>query len=343
MPSDDKATNTTTSNSSSSSFDAFAKVDELVSKPVLGSDGAASWQNFRRDHGVASKVYSSKVEVAPKAPLKKADRVAFTSWEEERSHENQIRKNAGHTQTGSGYTVFKKKHNPEEAAERKRRKQIEKRIRPDDQEYFIPSQTFKGWKMDYIFTTRIDRGGTGYYWDGHDSIKSLKNGLKEEISHPQDDDNNNNNNNNNNQEGVTTKTDKVILSTKPKNKKRKKDQAPPVFVSDPNNPMEQVQAILWQRRSQVLSMTTTKTTTTTTTTTTNCLGMDPTTGKVYYFHRATGQQSWEKPAIPPSEQEPVESKTDTLLPDGWMSAVDSVSGKTYYYHTNGETRWDKPN
>lgn len=28
---------------SHSAFDAFAKVDELVSKPVLGSDGAASY------------------------------------------------------------------------------------------------------------------------------------------------------------------------------------------------------------------------------------------------------------------------------------------------------------
>jgi hypothetical protein len=34
--------------SSDKSFDAFKKVDELVSKPVLGSDGAASWQSFRK-------------------------------------------------------------------------------------------------------------------------------------------------------------------------------------------------------------------------------------------------------------------------------------------------------
>jgi hypothetical protein len=344
MPSDDKKafddSTTTTASSSSSSYDAFAKVDELVSKPVLGSDGAASWQNFRRDHVVASKVYSSKSEVAPKAPLKKVDRAAFTSWEEERQHENQVRKDSGHTQTGSGYTAFKKKHNAEEAAERKRRVQIEKRIRPDDQEYFIPSSTFKGWKLDYIFTTRVDRSGTGYYWDGHDSIKRLKGELKDTSSNPQDD-------NNTHQEGVTTKTEDLISSTKPKKKKRKQDQAP-VFVSDPNNPMEQVQAIL-QQRSQAISIATK-----------NHLDLsdgwesanDPTTGKTYYFHRATGQRSWEKPIsqqslnvpekVEEKDKEKVEPQTDELLPEGWKSAVDAVSGKTYYYNTDGKTSWEKP-
>ncbi|KAG7338950.1 hypothetical protein IV203_017441 [Nitzschia inconspicua] len=131
-----------------SSFAVFSKVDELVSKPVL-------------------------------APLKKSDRLVFTSWEEERRHEDQVRKVSGHQQVGSGYTAFKKKNDAEEAKERKRKAQIEKRIRPDDKEYFIPSPTFVGWKFDYIFTTRIDRGGTGYYWDGHDSIKSLKGGPTE--------------------------------------------------------------------------------------------------------------------------------------------------------------------
>ena len=31
-------------------FDAFHDVDELVSKPVLGSDGAASWQDFQKNN-----------------------------------------------------------------------------------------------------------------------------------------------------------------------------------------------------------------------------------------------------------------------------------------------------
>jgi hypothetical protein len=212
------------------------------------------------------------------------DWAALNSWEEERQHENQVRKDSGHTQTGSGYTVFKKKHNAEAAAERKRRVEIEKRIRPDDQEYFIPSATFKGWKLDYIFTTRVDRSGTGYYRDGHNSIKSLEGEHKDTSSNHQDV--------NTHQEGVTTKTEDLI-STKPKKKKRKQDQSP-VFVSDPNNPIEEVQAI-WQRRSQAISIATK-----------NHLDLldgwesanDPTTGKTYYSHRATGQRRcYQSPAI----------------------------------------------
>ena len=57
---------------------------------------------------------------------------------------------------------------------------------------------------------------------------------------------------------------------------------------------------------------------------------DPSTGKPYYFHRASGERSWEKPKAP-----------DNKLPDGWNVANDPA-GKQYYYHTSGETRWEKP-
>lgn len=297
-----------------SSFDAFTKVDDLVSKPVLGSDGAASWQEFRKDN----KCTSHRPSVAPKAPLKKIDRLGagFTSWEDERSHEDRVRKEAGHVGTGSGYTNFKKKNSAEEAAERKRIKNIEARIRPDDKEYFLSAQTFQGWKFDYIFTTRPDRG-TGYFWDGMDSIKKLRGELKEDEADTGKD---------------HEEDDPVEQPEKSKKKKRKKDSGP-VIIHDPNNPLEQV-AVLIERRKQMMA------------------GLldpslpdgwgsakDAASGKLYYFNRSTGERSWEKPQLELSVSTPDE---DAALPDGWTATKDATSGKTYYYHTNGQTSWDKP-
>lgn len=110
-----------------SSFNAFKSVDDLVAKPVIGSDGAASWQDFQKD----TKHHSQ--HAAPNLPLKRADRMAgITSVEEERTREDAIRKQAGKAGESKGYTVFKRKNEAEEAAARKKRKQIENKIRPDE-------------------------------------------------------------------------------------------------------------------------------------------------------------------------------------------------------------------
>lgn len=334
---------------SATSFAAFSKVDELVSKPVLGSDGAASWQKFRKDHASSKKIHPSSSSVAPKAPLKKLDRLAFTSWEEEQQHENKMRKDAGHVQAGAGYTNFKKKNAAEEAKERKRKAQIEKRIRPDDKDYFVPSPTFQGWKFDYIFTTRVDRGGTGYYWDGSDGVKSLQQeggGPKDASSvQPNEGDGDDNGNQDKTSSKEEASAIKSSSADKPKKKKRKKDKsaAAPVFVSDPNNPLEQAQVIWQQRNKQALTAAATAP---------SDLPVgweaarDPSSGKTYYFQRSTGQRSWEKPFLmPPSTTHTMNANEQADaddLPDGWESSVDATSGKTYYYHTNGETKWEKP-
>jgi hypothetical protein len=296
-----------------SSFDAFAKVDEFVSKPVLGSEGAASWQVFRKDHK------SNRPSAAPKAPLKKLDKLGtgFTTWEDERANEDKVRKEAGQADTGSGYTTFKKKNGSEEAAERKRIKQIEARIRPENQNFFIPAPTFQGWKFDYIFTTRPDRG-TGYFWDGADSIKRLRGELIEEEPAPPAD-------------NADAEPAKEI---KPKKKKRKKN-AGPIMVNDPTNPQEQVAAAL-QKRNQMLGGTADPT-----------LpsgweaARDPFSGKTYYYCRATGERKWDKPAAPETNEDKKAEEAEKLS-DGWKSAADKGTGKTYYYHTNGETKWEKP-
>ena len=304
-----------------SSFDAFAKVDSIVSKPVLGSDGAASWQDFRKDIKGSN---AQRPSTAPKAPLKKLDRLGagFATWEEERSHELQVRKQAGHTETGAGYVTFKKKNSAEEAAERKRIKKIEARIRPEEKDYFIRAPAFQGWKFDYIFTTRPDRG-TGYFWDGTDSIKKLRGELPEEPSSISK------NNQKKEESPETASLDENDLQ--PKKKKKKKSDGP-VIISDPTNPMEQVAAIL-QRRNQVFGV----------------VGdlppgweatRDHGTGKTYYFNRVTGERSWTVPDAQTSQG--ANAETETPLPEGWSVAVDTTSGKQYYFHTNGETRWERP-
>jgi len=155
------------SSKQTSSFAAFREVDDLVSKPVFGSDGSASWQEFKKTQR------RDGPSVAPSLPMKRAAQLGtgFTTLEQERDYENKIRAESGDAILGSGYTSFKRKVDPNELAEKKRVKKVMERIRPDNAIYYIPSITFQGWREDYVFTTR--ERGVGYYWDGMDSYKKL--------------------------------------------------------------------------------------------------------------------------------------------------------------------------
>lgn len=302
-------------------YDAFNGVDKLVSKPILGSDGAASWQEFRSSNKLLA---NKKTSSAPLAPLKKADKAAgFSSWSEERKREEEARQETGAAALGAGYTHFKVKD--EDIAMRKKRKLVEQRIRPDDKEYFIKAKTFEGFKFDYVFTTR-DTYGTGYYWEGKDSLKELNGNLpgwasKRDSSEGDEDDTGAElNKQQHRQQETSTETTEA---GKPKKKKRKK--AAPVIVEDPNNPLEQVQEAI-RRRNERLGIN----------------GgskdddlpegweatVDPSSGKTYYFCRKSNETRWTKP------------KLDTL-PEGWNIAK-TAEGKQYYYHTSGETRWERP-
>jgi hypothetical protein len=289
---------------SSKSYDAFSSVDKLVAKPVVGSDGAAAWQDFRKETKM-----SAHTSVAPSMPLKKTDRLSAASFGEERLVEDRVRNETGEAAVGEGYTTFRRKNTAEEAASRKKRKQIENRIRPDEKKYYIAATAFEGWKFDYVFTTR-DRG-TGYYWDGHDSIKKL-NG--EELPE------------------ATEASSEVVMEQdeKPKRKKKKeKEAAAPVIVDDPNNPMEQVANAI-RRRNEALHAAP--------------LGLaagwevavDPSCGKTYYFCRTTGERQWDRPTAASS------TAAALSLPPGWSVAKDASTGKEYFYHTSGETKWERP-
>lgn len=338
--------------SSKSSFTVFSEVDESVAKPVLGSDGAARWQDFKQ----VSKLRTTS-SVAPALPLKKLDRaLGMTSLRDEQANEAKIRKEAGDREAGSGYTDFKRNSDHEEAAERKRRKLITERMRPDDMSYFLQAETFEGYKFDYVFTTR-DTRGTGYYWDGMDS-------LKKELGQPPTHSTNNEGGENGDDTAGTTKKSKT-------KKKKKKKVREPIFApeSDEFNPMEQVaQAIL--RRNQAMGaphaslqtvdhtradaaalgvdssiLNSAQSTASSQTLEPELVAAgwesakDPNSGKTYYFKRSTNERSWGKPIVPKSA---VGENNDGQLPDGWKSTKDQNSGKVYYYHTSGKTSWQKP-
>ena len=331
----------------SKSYDAFSQVDKLVSKPVMGSDGAASWQEFKNQDKAKQAFYSNRQSVAPKAPLKKSDRLGtgLTSWQAELEHEAQMRKESGHAGVGEGYTTFKQKDGREEAALRKKNKQIEARIRPDDKEYYIPAKTFEGWKFDYVFTSRPPSYGTGYFWDGMDSIKQLKGELPPSSGGTSG-------STTKQQDGSEDKVSRGVSGSgdveKPKKKKRKKGApAGPTIIDDPNNPMEQVAAAIRRKQAERLNGSSSHPSLPSGWEVAN----DPSSGKTYYFCRATGERRWEAPGATDKPTTTSAAASTTLtssapsdLPDGWVSAVDTTSGKTYYYKADGsgERTWEKP-
>jgi len=319
-----------------SSFSVLNDVDEQTSKSVLGSDGAARWQDFKQ--GSKIKLTSN---VAPAIPLKKLDRALGTkSISDERAVEAKIRKDAGDRVLGAGYTEFKRRNDHEEIAAQKKRKLILDRVRPDDQPYFFPAETFQGSKFDYVFTTKSR--GTGYYWDGWDSMKKE---LGEEKP-------------GSTKESIDTlltgdeQVCQVNSNEKKKTKKKKRKLHETIVESDEWNPFEQVAQALRRKQaahngaapsqkrdvsiSDAVALGASSNELKSTNKQASDLpsgwesAKDPSSGKTYYFCRATAERTWEKPV---SDQ----------LPAGWESTTDPISAKTYYYHSDGRTSWTKPN
>eukprot|EP00929_Paragymnodinium_shiwhaense_P085206 TRINITY_DN45643_c0_g1_i2.p1 TRINITY_DN45643_c0_g1~~TRINITY_DN45643_c0_g1_i2.p1 ORF type:complete len:707 (-),score=205.86 TRINITY_DN45643_c0_g1_i2:138-2258(-) len=63
--------------------------------------------------------------------------------------------------------------------------------------------------------------------------------------------------------------------------------------------------------------------------------VDPASGAVYFFNRASGIRQWESPA---------EAAVDsTSLPQGWETAVDPETNNSYYFNRGtGVTQWQRP-
>lgn len=318
-----------------SSFSVLNDVDEQTSKSVLGSDGAARWQDFKQ----GSKIKVTSKSVAPAIPLKKLDRALGTkSISDERATETRIRKDAGDRELGAGYTEFKRTNDHEEIAAEKKRKLIMDRFRPDDMSYFFPAETFEGSKFDYVFSTKSR--GTGYYWDGWDSMKRE---LGEEKPDSTKD----------------TISDTLITQGNPKVKKKKKKKRKlqeTNVESDEWNPMEQVAQALRRKQAALnaaapsqrrefsvsdavalgASSNELKSAAKETLSESEALpsgwesAKDLNSGKTYYFCRTTAERRWTTPV-------------SNELPAGWKSSKDSNSSKLYYYNSaDGRTSWTKP-
>ena len=272
-----------------SAYDVFGVVDQLVSKgPILGSDGAAAWQAFRKDKGSTGGALptSSSSSVAPRAPLKKSDRLAFATWDDERKHEEETRRKAGVSDLSeAGYTHFRKKvqqqqqqEQQDEATAKEVAKEdgtalTQRRRLPDDDtdtsSTFVPADTFQGARDGYVYTTR-DRG-TGYYRDdglleGQRPRPLEKQSTLEVSSYH------------------TVAADASFVKKRTESKKRKTPG--PVIVDDPNNPLEQVAAALQRRNGTGMMLAAPLQSLP--------LGweaaVDPSTGRTYYFQRATGER-----------------------------------------------------
>mmetsp|Transcript_16200 Transcript_16200/g.30632 ORF Transcript_16200/g.30632 Transcript_16200/m.30632 type:complete len:286 (-) Transcript_16200:2028-2885(-) len=282
-----------TSDKKASAYDAFSAVDAMVSKPVLGSDGAASWQEFKAGSKDKSR------GVAPHLPLKKTDKLSgIKCIEDERRQEQRIREMYDERPMGSGYTLFKRKNTQEDASERKRRKRILERKRPDDQLYFIKSDTFVGWKEDYVFTTRD--GNTGYYWDGMDSLKRIN--VDEDA-------------------GIDVNNKKHLDKPSSSKKKKSKDKITKFSQKEMDSSRK------YQQLPEGWSSAT-----------------DPRTGKTYYYNFALNKTMWDVPKTDDNENETKTSvDADRLLPQGWEMAKDPSTGMTYFYNrVLNKTSWEHP-
>jgi len=354
--------------SNKSSYSAFSDVDDLVSKPVLGSDGAATWQDFKKDNSnVFRKPGISDVSTAPIVPIKRSDKLGtgLKTREEEYANEKQIRKNTGNNPMGQGYTSFKRRVDTNEVQRNKQEQLIKDRVRPENMRYFVSEETFQGWKEDYIFTTR-DRG-TGYYWDGMDSINTLMSKTtKRSIGSIGEEDKE--------KKQIDPIGDTHDTNPKKKKKKKKKKQTdlPCTIGDDCKNPFDQVTNAL-RRRNEIRSRPPASVKCSAIVTTIDTVALtgrvgtpsfsnkeqsevvapsatwehakDSLSGREYYFCRSTGKTCWNNPLreTTPSKNETIKDNVQLSLPKGWNSAKDPASGKFYYFHvTTGKTSWDIP-
>eukprot|EP00929_Paragymnodinium_shiwhaense_P079859 TRINITY_DN41628_c0_g1_i1.p1 TRINITY_DN41628_c0_g1~~TRINITY_DN41628_c0_g1_i1.p1 ORF type:complete len:1389 (+),score=315.31 TRINITY_DN41628_c0_g1_i1:133-4299(+) len=77
--------------------------------------------------------------------------------------------------------------------------------------------------------------------------------------------------------------------------------------------------------------------------------VDPSSGKVYYANRRTGESSWDMPALKVQSKPPAVAaaapalQAPDSLPEGWETAVDPASGQVYYANRKtGQSSWTRP-
>jgi len=244
---------------------------------------------------------------------------------------------------------------------------VVERVRPDGTNYFIKADTFDGWKEDYVFTTKAGRG-TGYFWDGMDSVKKLLQGGGSTLEEATDW--------NGGTSGATAAAGDRDLKRRKKKKKSKKNKRTKMEGSattmtiqpedhhhqqhqtDSHNPMEQVQNAI-RRRNEILSRSS------------SILGVNPTTTTQADHERTemnaltgtttsrsrtgttTTSSSSKTPIVAATKDDNLPSSSSSSAADasvvaelashGWEVATDTGSGKLYYFaRSTGERRWDAP-
>jgi hypothetical protein len=146
----------------------------------------------------------------------------------------------------------------------------------------------------------------------------------------------------NHQEGTHASSD---APTRPNKKKRNKDKAP-VFVSDdPNNPMEQAHAI-WEWHNQMAASIGGSCQTTPLPAGWQA-AQDPASGKTYYFHRASGERSWEMPKQQTTEaRQGEDTKTQEMKKLFWKAGnlqwMQHLARPTTTTLAARVEQWDKP-
>jgi hypothetical protein len=275
---------------SNNSYSVFNAVDAAVAKPVMGSDGAAQWQEFRAANVVVGRSSSSSLlSTAPTAPLKRADRaMGFTSWQDERAVEVTTRQETGDRAMHGGYQHFHRKN--------KNREMDKQDSVPERHDGELPRPA----ATTATATTTTD--GDNKDADNNDTSRS---------------------------------------SSKKTKKKRKKEEsaaAAPVMVRDPTHPLEQVaaavqrQKMMKQQQPDGAGWET---------------AIDPTSQRPYYFHRPTGQRTWDRPlSMAGATTVVATTTTSTTTNDNgstWKETKDASTGKTYYYNTKTNvTTWERP-
>jgi hypothetical protein len=289
----------------SNSYSVFNAVDAAVSKPVMGSDGAAQWQEFRSRKHVVTTAGRKSSSTAPTAPLKRADRaMGFSSWQDERAVEATTRQETGDRAMHGGYQHFHKRKNKEDN-------------KKEETDYSVPERHNGELPRPAVATATamtMDNGGG--------------------------------NGNANNDTAISSSSEK---KTKKKRKtKEESASAAPVVIRDPTHPLEQVAAAIQRQKMMQQQHTTTpdggggwET------------AIDPTSQRPYYFHRPTGQRTWDRPtssmvvAATTTTTSTTTTATKTDDNDGatttWKATKDASTGKTYYYNTKTNvTTWERP-
>ena len=367
-------------------MEAFRKVDDLVSKPILGSDGAQAWQSFaeseqgnraqkqKQQQRIGSSSSSAAASGAPQAPLKAQERaMGYQTWQDEQRDEAKRRNDGtgGTKTTGTPtYTHFKQKQ--PQPHQKKRKNDPRGDLHQEKNE--IDNDDHDG---DRKITSATDAATDDAATDAAATAKD------HEGDHNVD---------------VVDHDGTAIMKRNKSKRNKSKTTQKPIILHDPMHPLEQVSAAMMMIQQQQLQhqsqqrASTTTTTTTSTSTRNHVVGRDdapndalpdgwkcttdPNTGEVYYYQSITGQTSWTKPTNPHTTTttkkkakrdgdicdddhdhkattagtttttytNTTTNETTLTLPDGWTTAIDATTGKTYYYHIPTQiTQWDPPN